>query len=89
MGASSGTKLNGEKVTKHPLKPNDTIEIGKSKLIFEVKDGETIFSGADILPSAALTVGASSSSGNSPARSAQKKSKPKEDHHIGLDDTAF
>ena len=35
LGTNSGTLLNGTKITRHPLKPGDVIEIGKSKLIFE------------------------------------------------------
>jgi len=41
--AKDGTKLNGKKITKAPLKPGDLIGLGKSNLIFQVKNGATIF----------------------------------------------
>jgi len=39
-----GTKLNGNKITKAPLKPGDLIGMGKSNIIFQVKNGAEIFS---------------------------------------------
>jgi len=43
--AKDGTKLNGKRVTKAPLKPGDLIGMGKSDIIFQVKNGPAIFSG--------------------------------------------
>jgi len=42
--SKKGTTLNDTKVTKAPLKPGDLIGIGKSQLVFLVKDGISIFS---------------------------------------------
>jgi len=42
--AKDGTKLNGKRVTKAPLKPGDLIGVGKSDIIFQVKNGATLFS---------------------------------------------
>jgi len=41
--AKEGTKLNGKRVVKAPLKPGDLIGIGKSNIIFQVKHGAEIF----------------------------------------------
>eukprot|EP01123_Difflugia_compressa_P004700 TRINITY_DN16181_c0_g1_i1.p1 TRINITY_DN16181_c0_g1~~TRINITY_DN16181_c0_g1_i1.p1 ORF type:complete len:353 (-),score=51.52 TRINITY_DN16181_c0_g1_i1:142-1167(-) len=41
--AKDGTKLNGKTVTKAPLKPGDMIGMGKSDIIFQVKNGGSIF----------------------------------------------
>jgi len=43
--AKDGTKLNGKRITKAPLKPGDLIGMGKSDIIFQVKNGPAIFSG--------------------------------------------
>jgi len=42
--AKDGTKLNGKRVTKAPLKPGDLIGMGKSDIIFQVKNGAALFS---------------------------------------------
>lgn len=44
MGSNKGTKLNGENITKAPLKPGDIIKVGKTQLTFTVKDADNIFS---------------------------------------------
>lgn len=44
LGSNKGTKLNGTKITKAPLKPGDVIKVGKTQLTFTVKDAESIFS---------------------------------------------
>lgn len=44
LGSSAGTKVNGKRITKEPLKPGDIIEVGKTELTVEVKNGEEIFS---------------------------------------------
>jgi len=41
--ARDGTKLNGKRVTKAPLKPGDLVGMGKSDIIFQVKNGASIF----------------------------------------------
>jgi hypothetical protein len=43
LGSSAGTKVNGKRITKEPLKPGDIIEVGKTELTVEVKHGEEIF----------------------------------------------
>lgn len=35
LGSSYGTKLNGVEVTKAPLAPNDTIQVGDTTIFFE------------------------------------------------------
>jgi predicted component of type VI protein secretion system len=45
MGTNAGTKLNGSRITKSALAPGDVIQIGHTKLVFQVKDSETIFNG--------------------------------------------
>ncbi len=44
LGSNKGTKLNGTKITKAPLRPGDVIKVGKTTLTFTVKDADTIFS---------------------------------------------
>lgn len=44
LGSNKGTKLNGTKITKAPLKPGDVIKVGKTQLTFTVKDADAIFS---------------------------------------------
>jgi len=44
LGSNKGTKLNGSKITKAPLKPGDIIKVGKTQLTFTVKDADSIFS---------------------------------------------
>jgi len=41
--SKDGTKLNGKKITKAPLKPGDKLLIGKTNIIFQVKNGTEIF----------------------------------------------
>lgn len=43
LGSSSGTKLNGKTIVKHPLAPEDIITIGSTDIRFIVKDGMEIF----------------------------------------------
>jgi len=43
LGSGTGTFLNGEQITKHPLKPGDIFKMGKSEYEFQVKDGDEIF----------------------------------------------
>jgi len=44
LGSTYGTFLGEERITLAPLKPDDIFLVGKTKLLFEVKDAETIFS---------------------------------------------
>lgn len=44
LGSNTGTKLNRHRVLKHALKPGDVIRVGKTNIVFDVKDKETIFS---------------------------------------------
>jgi len=41
--AKEGTKLNGKRIKKTPLKPGDRIGMGKSDITFRVKNGDAIF----------------------------------------------
>jgi len=43
LGSTYGTFLNNNRITVAPLRPDDIIGIGKTRIIFEVKEAESIF----------------------------------------------
>ena len=47
LGSTNGTFVNGDKVSKRPLRHGDTILVGKHKLFFD-RMGEAEFEGADL-----------------------------------------
>jgi len=42
LGSAAGTFLNGERITKSPIKPGDSIKIGNLCLQFEVKNAKIV-----------------------------------------------
>jgi len=42
LGSTNGTRLNGARVTKAPLKPKDIIQVGSVELMFDGQDVEVV-----------------------------------------------
>lgn len=75
LGTGTGTKLNGRRVVKSALAPGDVIEIGKSRITFDVKDSESIFHvDTDI---AALNEAAKMADTDRRAKSPERSASPK------------
>lgn len=47
LGSTNGTRLNGARVTKAPLKPKDIIQVGGVELMFDGQDVEVVQTGSD------------------------------------------
>jgi len=47
LGSTNGTRVNGVKVTKSPLKPKDIIQVGGVELMFDGQDVEIVVGSSD------------------------------------------